>query len=263
MPAGYNKKHKWIGEKIIFLTRYESVQEYGYQNYSYRENSFYHPSYKKLVGKVGEIIGAKEGYPTKFILKLNDSNKILYTTAYGNSLNDIAFLSEMDNAKKFIGKTVWNKRHPTDASADRHGYIRCQRTINKFEKLTITNVKWGYGEHSPLRFFFRTEDGVEGYWDGSFSRINDSSNHLLQPFEENWYFEDPHAIYPDWPKKTWDAIEAGNIFIGMTDEQASLSWGKPNKINKTVGSWGVHEQWIYNNQYLYFENGRLESFQSY
>ena len=53
----------------------------------------------------------------------------------------------------------------------------------------------------------------------------------------------------------------GYIWLGMTTEIARLSWGEPNDINKSVGSWGVHEQWVYNCQYLYFENGILTSWQ--
>ena len=41
------------------------------------------------------------------------------------------------------------------------------------------------------------------------------------------------------------------------------SWGKPTKINKSVYSWGTHEQWVYpNDNYLYFENGKLTSIQT-
>lgn len=63
-----------------------------------------------------------------------------------------------------------------------------------------------------------------------------------------------------------ELIKNGKIRIGMTKEQARLSWGEPNSINRTVGSWGVHEQWVWeykysSNTYLYFENGILTSFQ--
>jgi len=47
----------------------------------------------------------------------------------------------------------------------------------------------------------------------------------------------------------------------MTKEQVLASWGKPEDINRSVGRWGVHEQWIYDSTYLYFENGILTSFQ--
>jgi len=52
------------------------------------------------------------------------------------------------------------------------------------------------------------------------------------------------------------------IWIGMTSEMVIDSQGRPKDINKTVGSWGVHEQWVYeNNTYLYLENDRLTSWQ--
>lgn len=54
----------------------------------------------------------------------------------------------------------------------------------------------------------------------------------------------------------------GYIWLGMTKKMVKESWGIPNDINKTVGSWGVHEQWVYsNNKYIYIENGVLTSWQ--
>lgn len=53
-----------------------------------------------------------------------------------------------------------------------------------------------------------------------------------------------------------------HIWIGMTEEMILDSMGKPEDKNRTVGSWGVHEQWIYNGDtYLYIENGKLTSWQ--
>lgn len=60
----------------------------------------------------------------------------------------------------------------------------------------------------------------------------------------------------------WNLINEGKVQIGMTKLEAELSWGKPNDINKSTGSWGVHEQWVYDDSYLYFENGKLTSIQN-
>lgn len=51
------------------------------------------------------------------------------------------------------------------------------------------------------------------------------------------------------------------IWIGMTKEMLIESWGRPNDINRTVGSWGVHEQCIYSSAYIYIENGVVTSWQ--
>lgn len=37
--------------------------------------------------------------------------------------------------------------------------------------------------------------------------------------------------------------------------------GNPDDINRTIYSWAVKEQWVYENYYLYFENGILTAIQ--
>jgi hypothetical protein len=56
-------------------------------------------------------------------------------------------------------------------------------------------------------------------------------------------------------------ILAGKIWLGMSSEMAKESWGLPEQNNRTVGTWGTHEQWVYGDTYLYFENGTLTSWQ--
>lgn len=60
------------------------------------------------------------------------------------------------------------------------------------------------------------------------------------------------------------AIFRHALIIGMTEDEATRSWGKPDKIN---GGSDSHEQWIYNRDsienavYVYFKYGRLTSWQ--
>lgn len=60
-------------------------------------------------------------------------------------------------------------------------------------------------------------------------------------------------------------ISGGVVVIGMNKDEVIMSWGFPRDINKSVGSWGVHEQWVYRTYdyitlgYFYFENGVLTS----
>ena len=54
----------------------------------------------------------------------------------------------------------------------------------------------------------------------------------------------------------------GYFWIGMTSKMALVSLGEPRSINKSVGKWGIHEQWVYYATYLYFENGILTSYQN-
>jgi hypothetical protein len=58
-----------------------------------------------------------------------------------------------------------------------------------------------------------------------------------------------------------ELIRQRRINLGFTKEQVELSWGEPERINRTVGRWGVHEQWVYGHTYVYFEDGILTSWQ--
>lgn len=71
--------------------------------------------------------------------------------------------------------------------------------------------------------------------------------------------------HPEWPEKAKEAILKGEVFIGMTKDQARASWGSPWDINKTINQYGVHEQWvygIYDGSYLYFDNDKLTTIQN-
>lgn len=71
------------------------------------------------------------------------------------------------------------------------------------------------------------------------------------------------ALYRKYGRQTADLILAGKVRIGMTREMCREAWGSPDDINRSSGSWGVHEQWVYGlGSYLYFENGILSSIQN-
>ena len=63
-------------------------------------------------------------------------------------------------------------------------------------------------------------------------------------------------------EETATLIHKGRVRIGMTAEQCRAAWGRPQRVNRSVGSYGVHEQWCYNGSYLYLEDGILTSFQN-
>lgn len=86
--------------------------------------------------------------------------------------------------------------------------------------------------------------------------------------------------HPGISSQVRDAILNGGILIGMTEEHVVASRGRPYKINRTTGSFGIHEQWVMVTStpgvigaygidskakeyaYIYFENGKVTSWQS-
>jgi hypothetical protein len=84
------------------------------------------------------------------------------------------------------------------------------------------------------------------------------------PFKENIISFKKECESKSTSDQTVNLVEpnSGKVFIGMTKEQAEITMGKPYDINRTVGSYGTHEQWCYRGSiYLYFDNGVLTSWQ--
>lgn len=80
---------------------------------------------------------------------------------------------------------------------------------------------------------------------------------------ERWkYFgSDDLYYFTDGKLAAYEEEKGKEIRMGMPYWEIYRKWGSPGSINRSVGSWGVHEQWVYGNTYLYFENGILTSFQ--
>jgi len=81
---------------------------------------------------------------------------------------------------------------------------------------------------------------------------------LKKNYKKNFYEELEKAVGYDKAFK----IKNGIIWMGMAQNEAILTLGKPKDINTTVTKYGTDEQWVYkNNTYLYFTDGVLKSWQ--
>ncbi len=66
-----------------------------------------------------------------------------------------------------------------------------------------------------------------------------------------------------WDVSTCLTISKGSISIGMTSDMVREAWGRPNDVNRTTYSFGVHEQWVYGSgNYVYFEDGKVTTIQN-
>ena len=67
----------------------------------------------------------------------------------------------------------------------------------------------------------------------------------------------------------WNLIDQKRVSIGMSEDALVCSWGYPGvygDVNESVGIWGKHKQWVYNNggrrsMYVYTQNGKVTSWQ--
>jgi hypothetical protein len=158
----------------------------------------------------------------------------------------------MLEAKKLIGKTIYNKTE----------FVYCVdndniETIEKYIPLTVFEVEYG-NSYYPVKLLFKDMKGNKYYKKVTF----DKTSNPQYEFELLFNLSDIRKQYPYINDFTWNLIKKGRVRIGMTEKECELSWGVPNDINTTTGSWGEHKQWVYDDSYLYFENGKLSSIQN-
>ena len=62
-----------------------------------------------------------------------------------------------------------------------------------------------------------------------------------------------------WEDETIESIACRSVHEGMTGEEVRASWGAPETMNSSSSG---QEQWVYGDQYVYLEYGRVTSWQS-
>ncbi len=139
------------------------------------------------------------------------------------------------------GQNLW-LRYPRDG-------------LNGLERVGITDFEMdGYGHDSVLKLTMTTPQSLIIQMTLPCGEEERAGERVTDVF----YTKDPSA---KWGGQALKAIKEKKIFLGMTRDQVRASWGLPRTVNRSVGAWGVHEQWVYRGTYLYFENDRLTSYQ--
>lgn len=242
------------GEEITFRQTFPGGEKYGYQSlYSKPDSDALHPSYEPYVGKKGKlqdgVIEDRFGI-SKFKHVILENCESVYANLVGNELpDDIVKSSDIEIAKLLVGKTIWIDRtfvnHRLElVTLDRSvGYA-----LQNLEEANVTGLYMPVIGHArgsaPFFLKLRKATGQEGYF----------------PFN-TLYFHPANPIPSGASATIVQAIKDQKVVLGMTAKQVELSWGKPEDVNRSVGSWGVHEQWVYGRQYIYLENGKVCSFQ--
>lgn len=137
---------------------------------------------------------------------------------------------------------------------DEDGYLKVRvGTINGF----ISDV-WIQYDQNLIKFIANKKDEIQSLAEKKQKRI-DSDRKNKEDLKSK---KDEKLAISKYGAKIYNQLKEGYYWIGMNKDMAIISLGNPNYINRTVGSWGVHEQWVYdNNFYIYFENGKLTSYQ--
>jgi hypothetical protein len=261
-PLSFRPIEKWVGEKFIFLPKPKSLQEFGYSAFSGGKERFDHPTYEECVGRIGTIIKVTDSYSERIKIQMDDNGQI-YTGWGSESIADIAPVADIDYTRaKWLGKTLWyaGKEILTyNKNTEELGSIK----LRKYLAVRVVDVIAGWSSDTPIRFILQTASGEEGFVGVHLSGTNVPL--ILRGFgrfEDFLLIENPRVTHK-WSEKVWNAIDEEKVFIGMTAEQARMSWGKPKEINKTITGNVKHEQWVYGSgSYLYLDNGTVTGIQN-
>lgn len=154
--------------------------------------------------------------------------------------------------------------------------------VHKADTVTLTGYQDGYWiiSHSSLLGYlselYVTETDETNILKKELQKQYEAQRDSLRkaaPKDHELSYQERQAIREKYEKETRDAVikKYGHVtaqqlfshlyWIGMTSDMAQISLGAPRTINRSVGSWGNNEQWVYENMYLYFENGKLTNYQ--
>jgi hypothetical protein len=63
-------------------------------------------------------------------------------------------------------------------------------------------------------------------------------------------------------KEDYNKAKSGAVWVGMDEGLIYISWGRPDKVNKTESKYGVSKQFVYpDNKYIYTEDGKVTTIQ--
>jgi hypothetical protein len=265
---------QWMGKRFIFLEKTKTLQKHGYLFFCLTKEFPPRPQninseleepitrflkYDKFVGKTKEV--SSLGLCVTFLEE--ESNMKMYARPHKGRVQGVAFFDDINKAReRWLGKTIYSKMkfiRTYDQKLDKYG----EEKIGVGDPLKVIDICWGEDLRGPLWLIVETIHGKKGFVATAFSWTNKYLDLWTEnrPWEDHLFEFNPR-LELKWSDATWELINNGKVRPGMNKEQVELSWGKPKKINEDIYQGLVHEQWIYDNQYLYFDNEILKAIQS-
>ncbi|MDM1345731.1 hypothetical protein [Myroides marinus] len=273
--------HKYIGEELYLNGKSKSLQGFGYEGFliNYKKDDTFNKSnrykccdgsnskYEELVGKYFTVLdvishpkATTEEYLYKNVsfLKLQEreSKDIVYfkyNSEYEHSFPFITvkYFNKVRNSevgKKFVIRGFnWSLPNPSMVDVKTGNPVSDFTAGSVWECTDITIEE----RYFNLALILKNDRGEEILLSNKFSK----SNSFVFPLDIAKLYEEKFG------KEIWLDILKGNMRLGMTKEMCEISWGKPKDINRTITKGNNSEQWVYKDNYLYFDNGVLTAIQ--
>jgi hypothetical protein len=226
----------------------------------------YRSSYDSLVGKYFKVLAVIKdpkatGYPrlyeTKYFLKLKEkvSGDIVFYNY--NSIIRVEF--------PFIIEGYFEKQK--ELNMNREFVLRGRNWLNRLplDSKPILDINTGETVSLEVGSQWKCIDFTldEKNYDFCLIIENNKGEKILMPanisYDSHYTFSAKEAekYQVKFGKTNWFKILRGTVAIGFTEEMVLLSWGTPDRVNRTSYD---GDQWVYDDKYLYFENGKLQAF---
>jgi hypothetical protein len=263
---------KYKGQELYIIPKPESLRKYGYRNFikNIHEDSFdkknkfkccdsFNSKYDELQGKyffVEDVITDSKTYN-------NDSAYLKLRMKKTNEIVFFKYQSEYKHTFPFLVVSHYEKQK--EIFVDNMVLIRPFPKIKNSNQKKITDIITGEEIELKKGIYYKCLDVTidKKHYELSLLLENSAGKKfmyalLARDLEIKRILTKSEAeVYiKKFGKDNWKIILNEKVQVGFTEEMTRVSWGEPEKINRA--SYG--DQWVYSNNYLYFENGKVKSF---
>jgi hypothetical protein len=267
----------WKGQQFVVLPIDPELRSYGYQMFLKGGSQLEAASYVELAGKVVTVTDVSwksdavnpDMSTWAIAFRADDTGETFTTraTILPNKSPDDAIVDHLASMRDllaarsvFSGKTFWMKAGELPQTGE-NGQMASRGIVHfrKFVPISVEAVVASYDHAQPARIVLKNGAGSEGYF---YLAMSGTNGGVVADPESVLATTDPKVGH-NWSPKVWAAIEDGDVFVGMTSEQAMLSCGKPRDVNNTIVRRTAEQQWVYGaHNYLYIEDGRVSAIQN-
>jgi len=268
---------KYKGQELYLIPMAESLRKYGYRGFINdinkstfdKSNIFkccdsYNSKYDNLQGQYFTVIDVLEDPKSSFSpnaylkLKMKGTGENVYFEYSKKFSHSFPFLvvGYYEKQKQiFVNKEVLIRPFPKIEGVNQ----KKTTDINTGEEIEIEKGKY-------LKCLDVTID--EKYYEPALLLENEKGQKFLFALHTRYLNiqriltkEEAEDYRKRFGEENWQTILNEKVKIGMTREMCKISWGEPKSINETITSGKKSEQWVYSDNYLYFDNGILTAIQ--